>query len=286
MTLKSLLKKHHPPSNAVNHLNNQKGFTLVELIVVVAILSILALIAIMRMGGFTAVAQDRTDRSNARILTTIAQAYHASPENNNAWPWDEDPHDFTEISSEHGRIGSYLSETIKIQKVGNVFRFAEGRVTIAAADLSGDDGTGNGGGGGSGDGEGNNSGGNGTGGSNGGDAPSSKDVLMGHFDSHFDNNGNTFNESTRRLELPSKISDLDGIKWSADGTPASFSLNQDQTELFLEMPSNPGVGNRLLGVLVATIGEGDDAETVSFNVITEKSQAGGSPTYRFEINSD
>lgn len=43
------------------HLKNKKGFTLIELIVVIAILGILALIAIPRLSGFQATAKESAD---------------------------------------------------------------------------------------------------------------------------------------------------------------------------------------------------------------------------------
>ena len=58
----------------MKQLKNRKGFTLIELIIVITILGILAVIAVPRLTGFTAQAQVSACQANQR---TIESAYEA-----------------------------------------------------------------------------------------------------------------------------------------------------------------------------------------------------------------
>ena len=63
---------------------NEKGFTLMELIIVIVILGILALIAVPRLIGFTDEAEKAADKEYAAVVAKAAELYWAANKNTDA----------------------------------------------------------------------------------------------------------------------------------------------------------------------------------------------------------
>ena len=64
--------------NWINRKMKRKGFTLIELVIVIAILGILIAIAVPRFAGFRGRAQDSADKATAATIGKAAELYYAT----------------------------------------------------------------------------------------------------------------------------------------------------------------------------------------------------------------
>ena len=64
--------------NWINRKMKRKGFTLIELVIVIAILGILIAIAVPRLAGFRTRAQDSADKATAATIGKAAELYYAT----------------------------------------------------------------------------------------------------------------------------------------------------------------------------------------------------------------
>lgn len=113
---------------------HKKGFTLIELAVVMAVLLVLAAIMIPMLLGMQDKARTRVDETNAKILTDIATRYYTD---NGDYPdtyedgWPENNTKFIEIDGIDG-----ISSPVRIQNENNRFSYdhSTGIVSVVDAD--------------------------------------------------------------------------------------------------------------------------------------------------------
>lgn len=67
----------------LNKLRNQRGFTIVELLIVIVVIGILALLVVTTYGGIQAKARDSQRQSDLAAIQTQVEAFYA---NNNYYP--------------------------------------------------------------------------------------------------------------------------------------------------------------------------------------------------------
>ena len=116
---------------------NRKGFTLIELIVVIAILGILIAIAVPRLGAFQAAAADRANESNAKLATNVAQIIFADIGRFPTaveWPFTDNKLTTTQATIPAADGKQYIAQDIVLRTGGKYTGFsydaANGLVTL------------------------------------------------------------------------------------------------------------------------------------------------------------
>lgn len=114
---------------------DDKGFTLIELVVVIAILAVLALIAVPRLAGTTKKAAISAHNANVRNLESAATMYIAdNPGQGANWPSDESWEEYLQEWPEvpEGIFDTEKEYTVKIDEDGEI------EVTPGKVDEDGD----------------------------------------------------------------------------------------------------------------------------------------------------
>lgn len=110
-------------------LKSQKGFTLLELLVIVVILSILAAIAIANYQEAVAIANGKAILANLRVINDAIERYHFDT---NRYPKDAGPKGLEELVS-----AGYIAAIPKGIKKGEPIKFSpKGKIFKATGDFS------------------------------------------------------------------------------------------------------------------------------------------------------
>lgn len=111
-----------------HRLNNARGFTLMEVIVVIAVLGAMAALAIPRFTGVLENSQKKTDEANIRIVESAVELYKAEKGD---LPAGVDT--FNELVSELNHVGYLKNSELKAVSKGKVFNYDSSSKSITLA---------------------------------------------------------------------------------------------------------------------------------------------------------
>ena len=125
-----------------NLLNNKKGFTLAELLIVVAIIAILVAISIPVFAGKLESARESTDKANERAAKAAALNVYLEEQSEGTWYYDAENgklvKDTTTITTAYGKSSKYPSGAPAVGKIIkiNVNDAGEVEITWVSKDSS------------------------------------------------------------------------------------------------------------------------------------------------------
>ncbi|MDF1493362.1 prepilin-type N-terminal cleavage/methylation domain-containing protein [Caproiciproducens sp. CPB-2] len=111
---------------------NKKGFTLVELVIVIAILAILAAIAIPTVSNVISTANENVDKANAQTVELALKSAHAEA---TAGTWKGAP-DADALTVQEALDHEGISELPQIKGDGS-YRAINGKISISKSDNDG-----------------------------------------------------------------------------------------------------------------------------------------------------